>query len=140
MIAFESPARLHPKRSDVCGVPQRRQANSSQSDAWCRFPDAKNVDRSNIDQLAVALEPHAGISDERGHRCTSLRERADQPWHTSTGRFTEPCSARPSGGISASFLMSGRTLLATLIGAFAFAHLRRTRANVFRMSVSTLLV
>jgi hypothetical protein len=31
-------------------------------------------------------------------------------------------------------------LLAALIGAFAFARLRGTRANVFRLSVSTLFV
>jgi hypothetical protein len=35
---------------------------------------------------------------------------------------------------------ASRRLLATLIDAFVFARLRRTRANVFRMSISTLFV
>jgi hypothetical protein len=94
-------------------------------------------------QLAARMSsPHLQHIRENGHGCTSTTREFAQVVAGACKKSDRPaaCSARPGGGISASFLINERTLLGALFDAFAFPRSRRTRANVFRMSVSTLLV
>jgi hypothetical protein len=86
--------------------------------------------------------PHGQHIRENGHGCPSTTREFAQVVAGACKKRDRPaaCSARPGGGISASFLINGRTLVGALVDAFAFARSRRTRAKVFRMSVPTLLV